>query len=245
MYKPKLPIDIDRLKWIGPDDPGCTDSGLIHCVRIPETASRTQPAPMVVMLHGWSGDESVMWVFKHSLPPNVAVITPRAPLELTNGGFVWFEETHLNPALESQKLALNKLEHFLTCLPRLYPVNPTQMVLIGFSQGAMLGNAFTLTHPNNVIGVASLVGAMLQMPAIERHAGLLAGLPVFVAHGVRDDIIPVSAAQYTRDVYVQLGADVTYVEYPVAHKMNPQGMKDLKTWLYSARSQSNILKARE
>ena len=99
-------------------------------------------------------------------------------------------------------------------------------------------NAFVVAHPDKVLGVASLVGAMPPVPEGVGHSNLLAGLPVFIAHGIRDDTIPVRAAQLTRDAYTELGADVTYGEYPVAHKMNSQAMKDLKAWvgkLFSAR----------
>jgi phospholipase/carboxylesterase len=172
-----------------------------------------------------------MWIFKQTLPAGVAAITLRAPLELAGGGFVWFKGTNLRPGPDALDSALNKLEHFLTALPRVYPVDPTRMILMGFSQGAFMGNAFVLTHPYDAIGVVSLAGAMPQLPEIEYHANLLAGMPVFIAHGIRDEAIPVSAARQTRDTYSELGADVTYGEYPVAHKMNPQAMTDLKVWL--------------
>jgi len=170
----KLPDNVKSLTWVGPDDKICAESGLIHCIRLPEAATRSQPAPLVVMLHGWSGDESVMWIFKQALPKGVAAVTPRAPVPLNGGGFVWFEETHLNPASVSLGGALEKMEHFITSLPQLYPVDPTRMVLIGFSQGAFMSNAFTLAHPFEVMGVASLAGAMPDMPQVERHDNLLA-----------------------------------------------------------------------
>lgn len=231
MYKPKLPANIDLLKWVGPDDPNYAESGLIHCARIPATATPARPVPVVVMLHGWGGNESVMWIFKQTLPAGVAAFTLRAPLELAGGGFVWFEETNLHPKPDTLASALNTLALFLTALPRLYPIDPTHMILMGFSQGAFVGNAFVLTHPYDTSGVVSLAGAMPRLPGVEYHANLLAGMPVFIAHGLRDEAIPVSAARQTRDAYRELGADVTYGEYPVAHKMNPQAMKDLKVWL--------------
>lgn len=231
MYKPTLPDNIDSLKWVGPDDAAYSDSGLIHCTYMPEEATQANPAPVVVMVHGWGGDESVMWLFKQTLPPGIAAITPRAPLSLNSKGFIWFEETDLTPAPDSLEAAVNTLEHFLDSLPRLYPIDPTRLVLIGFSQGAFMCNAFVVSHPDKMLGVASLVGAMPPIPEDVGHSSLLAGVPVFVAHGTRDDTIPVRAAQQTRDAYAELGADVTYGEYPMAHKMNSQAMKDLKAWL--------------
>jgi len=231
MNKPKLPSNIDFLQWVGPDNPASAESGLIHCTRIPPQASQAQPAPLLVMIHGWGGDESVMWTFKQLLPAHIGVVTPRAPLEITEGDFVWFEEAGLQPPPESSRKAVATLEKFLTTLPRLYPVDPTHTVLMGFSQGAFIGNAFTLTHPYDLIGVASLSGAMPDMPDVDRHDSLLAGIPVFISHGTRDETVPLEAARHTRNTYQTLGADVTYGEYSVGHKMNTQGLKDLERWL--------------
>ena len=231
MYKPTLPKNIKSLKWIGPDDVASGKSSLIHCVYIPKEATQAKPVPMVVMVHGWGGDESAMWIFKQTLPFGVAAITPRGPVALNGQGFVWFEEPKLGSRPESLEGAVNILEGFLASLPGLYPVDPTRLVLIGFSQGAFLCNAFTVAHPSSVLGVASLAGAMPSVPEDVGHSSLLGGLPVFVAHGIRDETIPVRAAQQTRDAYISLGADVTYGEYSVAHKMNTQAMKDLKGWL--------------
>jgi phospholipase/carboxylesterase len=59
----------------------------------------------------------------------------------------------------------------------------------------------------------------------------LAELPVFIAHGTRDEVIPLSAAQKACQTYKQLGADVTYGEYNVAHKMHVQAIRDLRQWI--------------
>ena len=65
----------------------------------------------------------------------------------------------------------------------------------------------------------------------EEASDWLAGLPVFIAHGTRDETVPLSAAQRTRDIYRRLGAVVIYGEYSVGHKANPQEMTDLKKWV--------------
>jgi phospholipase/carboxylesterase len=231
---PELPCKVDPLTWIGPDDRLVTETGLIHCTHIPSAATTAQPAPMVVMLHGWAGNEASMWTFKQTVPEGVAIITPRAPVDLHNDGFAWFtyQEQRFKPCPDSFTAGLEKLERFLDCLPRFYPVDPTWRVIMGFSQGAMMGNAFLYNHPGEAIGIASLAGSMPLAEHIHNpQRNLLAGLPAFVAHGTRDQVVPVEAARETREVYTALGADVTYGEYPAAHKMHVQAIKDLKIWL--------------
>ena len=56
-------------------------------------------------------------------------------------------------------------------------------------------------------------------------------LPVFIAHGIRDETVPLSAGRKAHDLYQELGASVTYGEYDVGHKMHTDGIKDLKGWV--------------
>jgi phospholipase/carboxylesterase len=233
MNKPELQNSLNSARWVGPDDPASDQSGLIHCIRLPPEASRERPVPIVVMLHGWGGDESVMWTFKKALPAGVAAITPRAPIALDEGQFIWYSEVakRLHPSPEAFALAQNKLHHFLVRLPYLYPVDPARLILVGFSQGAVVGNALALSYPDILGGMASLAGAIPHVPDLVQRAGSLQDLQVFIAHGVRDAILPVSVARYAREIFVDRGATVTYGEYRAAHKMNQQAIDDLKTWL--------------
>ncbi len=51
---------------------------------------RGQPrAGLIVMLHGLSGDENVMWIFDHALPRSATVIAPRALYASELGGYSW------------------------------------------------------------------------------------------------------------------------------------------------------------
>lgn len=232
MDQPKLPTKVSPVEWIGPDHPGYEETGLIHFAHIPRDASLDDTAPVVVMVHGKAGDESAMWIFKQTIPTGVAIVSPRAPLPGAHGGFVWFNSVNgtLQPTAEGLQAGLSKLTHFIDGLRYLYPINPDRLLLMGFSQGAAISNAFTLNYPNRVLGVASLAGAMVQ-PFDLMPAPALNGLPVFIAHGLEDDTIPISQAQQTRDRYQALGADVTYGEYRTGHKMTLNAINALKNWV--------------
>ena len=232
MDQPKLPTKVSPVEWIGPDHPGYDETGLIHYAHIPKEASLDNPAPVVVMVHGKAGDESVMWIFKQTIPAGVAIVSPRAPLPGSGGGFVWFNSVNgvLQLTPEALQTGLSKLTHFIDGLRYLYPIDPDCLLLMGFSQGAAISNAFALNYPKRVLGVASLAGAMIQ-PFDLMPSPALNGLPVFIAHGLEDDTIPVSLAQKTRDHYQELGADVTYGEYRTGHKMTMKAIDALKEWV--------------
>ena len=106
---------------------------LVHRVQIPPEASPARPASAVVMVHGWKGDETVMWIFKQTIPPGVAIITPRAPLAVDDGGYGWFQRaaSELEPEPDSLWAGRDHLHRFLAHLPQRYPVDPAGMVLMG------------------------------------------------------------------------------------------------------------------
>ena len=56
-----------------------------------------KPARLLLLLHGFTGDENSMWVFASRLPQNSWLAAPRAPYPSPLGGFSWRNESH-NPA---------------------------------------------------------------------------------------------------------------------------------------------------
>lgn len=232
LQKPDLPDQAKGVTWVGPEDKYCEASGLVHCVYVPQQASLATPVPVVVMVHGWAGNEGSMWIFRRLIPSGVAIITPRAPINLDDQSAVWFRyaDTAHHPAIDSVKTAVATLADFLQELPYLYPIDPERLVLMGFSQGAMVCNALLLNHPQQVIGMASLAGSV-PVGADGDEGPAMPDFPVFIAHGQRDKAIPIEEGRKTRTIYTQRGAHVTYGEYNVSHKMNMSGMQDLKAWL--------------
>ncbi len=201
---------------------------LIHRSRLP--ASISSPAPAVVMVHGWLGNENVMWQFEKTLPSGVIAVSPRAPFEV-GGGFGWNLPSPGGRGVGVEGESLSALREFVSRLPEVYPVDPSRIVLMGFSQGAAMGYALALSEPALIAGVAALAGFLPDQGRQWIAPGRLAGKPVFIAHGAEDTAVPIEAAVSAREAMSTCGADVTYAEYPTGHKMNAQGMRDLKAWL--------------
>jgi phospholipase/carboxylesterase len=79
-----------------------------------------------------------------------------------------------------------------------------------------------------VVSLSSLIPDVVEVTA---DANRLPGLPVFITHGQKDEIIPPERGRASRDRYAELGARVTYHEYSTGHKVHTDGLKALKTWL--------------
>lgn len=100
-----------------------------------------------------------------------------------------------------------------------------EVILIGFSQGAVLALNTGLKQPGNVKAVAALSG-YLTPDSYESQR-----LAVFQSHGSYDDIIPVPAARHSRDVLMALGCEVEWHEYALGHHLSEELIRDLAQWL--------------
>jgi phospholipase/carboxylesterase len=185
------------------------------------------------MIHGWGGDEEAMWIFRRAIPAGVAIITPRAPLDLNQGGYCWYRRngSHPQPAPDSLQTGLERLFRFLADLAHQYPIDPARLALIGFSQGAVMVNALVISRPGLAVGAAALSGLVPETLLDTLADGSLTDLPVFITHGRRDEIVPLAYAHQSRDFYTRQGAQVTYGEYNTGHKVTTQAMAALKHWL--------------
>ena len=201
---------------------------LIHRVRLPG-ADTGAPCPVIVMVHGWLGNENVMWVFEKTLPPLVVVVSPRGPFE-ADGGYGWSAGQSDAATFEQ---GLSALRDFVVRLPDVYLVDAGRLLLMGFSQGAAVSYALALKHPELVSGVVALAGFLPEQARLWLAPGRLAGKHIFIAHGVKDETAPVGDARQAREALEFAGADVSYHEYLVGHKLSALGMRDLKHWLAS------------
>lgn len=197
---------------------------LIHRIRLPRSSS---PSPAIVMVHGWLGDENAMWAFDRVLPLNAVAVTPRGPFE-AGEGFGW---TAIRGDGDTFDEGLSALREFVTRLPEVYPVDPSRVVLMGFSQGAAMCYTLMLASPPVAAATAALAGFLPDSARQWIASGRLSGKPIFIAHGLNDTTVPVEEAVRAREALALAGANVSYHEYTIGHKLSAQGMRDLKAWL--------------
>ncbi len=209
--------------------PALRRAGLVH--RLIDGA-HPAPRPAIVMLHGWKGNEDVMWIFQRTLPAGWLVVAPRASQPDPDGGYTWYPAVAAAgwPDLAHLDEAVTQTAQFLDALPDLYGADPRRIYLQGFSQGAALAYALALRHPGRVQGIAGLVGFAPRVTPAELARQPLLDLPVFMAVGRQDDRIPPDIAAHCAATLRQAGADLTLREYDTGHKLNAAGMRDLRAW---------------
>jgi phospholipase/carboxylesterase len=60
---------------------------------------------------------------------------------------------------------------------------------------------------------------------------ILTGLPIFVAHGSRDTLIPIDQGRVARAKLSELPVELTYREYDMGHEISYDSLKDISEWL--------------
>ncbi len=210
-------------------------TGLVYRAR-----SASPRRPLIVMLHGLSGDENAMWLFDRALPRLANAIAPRALFASSWGGYSWTrsaEPRDLDHVDFSE--AIEALQDFIPEMIQRYEADPQRVIVMGFSQGAALSYALSLAAPEMIGGAIALAGFM---PGDGQH---LAGRATesneafpqrgyLIIHGLYDEEVPIDRARQARAVLEARGAAIEYHEYPIGHKVPAQGLRDIQQWLKRA-----------
>lgn len=195
--------------------------------------------PVLLLLHGYGSNEEDLFSFATELPEEYYVISVRAPYDLQPYGHAWYaiyfdaDENKFSDD-EQAKTSRDTIANFIDSLCEKYPIDRTNVTLIGFSQGAILSYATALSYPEKVNRVVALSGYLNEKVLAEGFQNkAISNLKFFISHGSVDQVIPVDWARKAKPFLEDLGLDVTYKEYPVGHGVAPQNFYDFKNWLES------------
>ena len=196
--------------------------------------SRSESPRLLVLIHGWTGDENSMWVFTRGLSSDYWIMAPRAPHTAESSGFSWRPPHSLAdgwPSLETLLPAAEALIHLIDEYSASVKLDALQFDLIGFSQGAAMVNLMGMFYPHRVrkMGVlAGFVPSGLDDLVLKKP---LAGKNIFVAHGTLDKLVPIGQARASIKALEQAGAQVTYCEDQVGHKLSANCLRALEDYL--------------
>jgi phospholipase/carboxylesterase len=114
-------------------------------------------------------------------------------------------------------------------------LDASRIVLAGFSQGAAVALFTALRSPERLAGVAALSTYLPLAATLEREAHPAnAAVPVFMAHGTFDPLVPPALGEGSRDLLRSRGYDVEWHEYPMPHSVCADEVADLRAWLLRA-----------
>ncbi|QPF75698.1 carboxylesterase [Roseateles sp. DAIF2] len=111
-------------------------------------------------------------------------------------------------------------------------VPPERIVLMGFSQGCAMTLLTGLRYGKRLAGLVGLSGylPLLASTEAERSAANQA-TPIFLAHGLQDQVVPLARAQAAHQELQRLGYQVQWQDYPMGHEVPPDEIAALQDWL--------------
>ena len=208
---------------------------LVYQIREPKT--KAVKNPLLLLLHGYGSNEEDLFSFASELPDEYYVVSARAPYDLQYGSYAWYainfdadqnKFSDHNQAIISRDLVANFIDELLAN----YPIDASNVTLIGFSQGSILSYSIALSYPEKVQKVAAMSGYLnLDIIKEKYQANDFNNLKIFASHGTADQVIPVNWARKSIPTIEGLGIEITYKEYPIGHGVSTQNFYDLKNWL--------------
>lgn len=111
-------------------------------------------------------------------------------------------------------------------------IPPERVVLAGFSQGGAIALQLALRYPHRLAGLVALSTYLLNASRTRAEAHLInQGLPVFMAHGAMDPVVPFSMGQSAAHELQAWGYPVDWHTYPIAHSVSPEEIAHMAAWL--------------
>ena len=159
---------------------------------------------------------------------------PNAPMPFTIGpgvtGYGWTPPRGEGTAEDAQR-AKGLLETFFQEVMDLYRVPAGKVILGGFSQGGGMTYRCGLARPDTFRGLVALSSVLPEPDELRPTLPVERTQPIFVSHGVHDDILPVEHGRRAREFLEAEGYEPDYREYPMRHEISPDVMGDLVPWI--------------
>jgi phospholipase/carboxylesterase len=111
-----------------------------------------------------------------------------------------------------------------------------RIVVAGFSQGGAIALHMALRFPQRLCGLLALstwlpLGEHFMSEVADDRAAQPRGLPIMMAHGSFDPMLPISLGEESRQALVSAGYDVEWHEYAMAHAVCAEEIGDIRAWL--------------
>ena len=209
-----------------------------------EAQTGDQPTAVILILHGLGADGRDFLPVAEQLDLSsigpVRFLFPSAPsMPVTlNGGYVmpaWYDILGTDLVRREDEGGLRQARSAIDGLIAneiARGIAANRIVVAGFSQGCAMALMTGLRFGQRLAGIAALSGylPLAATTAAERSAAN-AGVPIFMAHGTRDGVVPMARAEASRDALQALGYGVEWHPYPMEHSVCPQEIADLQAWL--------------
>jgi phospholipase/carboxylesterase len=209
-----------------------------------EIETAASPGASIIWLHGLGADghDFVDVVPELALPgrPGVRFVFPHAPMRpvTINGGYVmraWYDIRDDSGVRREDPAGVRASQKAIEALierEKERGVPAAAIVLAGFSQGGAMALYTGLRYGERLAGVMAL---SCSLPLADTLAAEAApanrDVPIFMAHGTHDPMIPMARALRAREVLTGLGYRLEWHEYQMPHSVCAEEIAHIGVWL--------------
>ena len=206
----------------------------------------TGPAPQwsVLWLHGLGADGHDFAPIVPELVrkdwPALRFVFPHAPLRAVtiNNGVrmrAWYDIRDMNLANRADETGVDESvaqTEALIAREASRGIPASRVLLAGFSQGGAIALATALRRTQPLAGVIALSTYLPMAELLVKEATPMAHTqPLFMAHGQFDPVVPYSGGDFSARALRQLGFNVDWHAYPMAHQVCADEIRDLGDWM--------------
>lgn len=199
--------------------------------------SAPEHAWLLVLMHGVGSNAQDLFSLAPYVPPQFHVLSLQAPYAMGPDAFAWFQFSvnadgsrtiDADQEVRSRALLVQTLEQ----AGKQLGIPPERVVVGGFSQGGVMSLSLLLTQPALLHGICVWHSRLLpEVLPLQVAPEALAGRQVWLSHGTQDNVIPLTSAHLVRARLEPLPVALTYREYPCAHTIHPDELRDAMQWL--------------
>jgi len=209
-----------------------------------EVTTGDDPVGSVIWLHGLGADghDFEPIVPELGLPSTLPLrfIFPHAPVRpvTINGGMAmraWYDILSLDTEGRADAGGVQESTAILEALVEREVergIAADKIVIAGFSQGGAIAINAALHATRRLAGLMAL-STYIPLPGEISASSGHRDLPVFMAHGSLDPMLPMQWGRASADRLVEAGFGVEWHDYPMAHAVCPDEIRDIRKWLLS------------
>jgi phospholipase/carboxylesterase len=182
----------------------------------------------LLLLHGTGGDENDLVPLGRELAPGAAILSPRG--KVSEYGAARFFRRLAEGVFDHEDLVFrtHELADFIEATSEKYGFERSKLLAVGYSNGANIAASLMLLHPG-LLRAAVLFRAMV--PFEPEDMPDLSGMPIFLAAGRMDRMIPPENTERLVEILREAGADLDLRWRNTGHALTYEEVAEAKEWL--------------